>query len=149
LTSAHTNRLASIVNDVEPLLSVELEVSASGEAIVVDPALGRTDPAIVDVLAAETGLLPHSSDSSQTLGSSQEITYDEEHRVVYSTDLMGRSSIYSHTWAASSTSSPQGDLARTNCGDSDETEIEKKDVRVMSFNLWHNNPPSWVYHNHK
>ena len=65
----------------------------------------------------------------------------EVHKVVYTVDLMGRNSVYSHTWR----SVPLSDsvVAATSTL---QQEPKVKSIRVMSYNLWHNNPPSWVYH---
>lgn len=138
-----TVEIAEAARSLEETVTFEIDVSATGEASVVDTSNGSAgiDPAIVDVSSVDA-LLTHNS-SQHHLNTSASVDFDEEHRIVYTTDLMGHSSVYSHTWGV-----PHTAEAPEECGNSD-TQAAKKDVRVMSFNLWHNNPPSWVYHNHK
>lgn len=134
---------AAVVHLLEEAATFEMDVSATGEASVVDTSNGSTslDPAIVDVSSAEA-LLHHNSSHHHT-DTAPPVEYGEEHRIVYTSDLMGHSSVYSHTWSV-----PLAPEAPEECNNA-ELQASKKDVRVMSFNLWHNNPPSWVYHNHK
>eukprot|EP01032_Pedospumella_encystans_P014181 gene14181-16306_t len=142
IPSANTADHAGTASSEQELGSFEMGVSVDGDATAaVDPA-DEVKAGIVDLATVDAALNHHtvSNESSAV----DIITYDEEHHVVYTTDLMGRSSIYTHTWTVSPTNQTQ-----EACDNNADTQTEKKDVRVMSFNLWHNNPPSWVYHNHK
>lgn len=141
--ATHAVETAAVMQALEEAATFEIDVSTTGEASVVDTSNGTAgiDPAIVDVSSADA-LLAHNSTHHHS-STSASVVFDEEHRIVYTTDLMGRSSVYSHTWGM-----PHVVEAPEECELAD-TQAAKKDVRVMSFNLWHNNPPSWVYHNHK
>lgn len=124
---------------------VAVDVSASGDAVISD--MSSTGPAIVDV---KTEAAADAAISSPPIVSPHEAANGPKlvHKVLYTTDIMGRVSIYSHTWN-STASQPLGSADAAENQEELIQTTEKKDLRVMSFNLWHNNPPSWVYHNPK
>lgn len=75
-------------------------------------------------------------------GSSVEVAvYAVEHKIVYTTDYFGRIALVMHTWEhVRSPNSPPSPSTISEHGHK---------VRLMSYNLWHNNPPDWVYHDRK
>lgn len=72
------------------------------------------------------------------------------HRIMWTWDTFGRSSILHHTWhrynveATPSTTAEAAVVSDSICKETKNTKDRK--LRVMTYNLWHNNPPSWVYH---
>jgi hypothetical protein len=77
----------------------------------------------------------------------------EPHRFVYTTDLSRRLSLLSHSLPPSpSPLSWEGHresaVGTAASGDTSVAAADKP-LRVMTYNLWHNNPPSWVYPNSK
>jgi len=140
---ATTADLLGAVSNEQELGSFEVGVSVNGEATAPADTTDEVTAGIVDLATADAALNHHTTSRESESNMVDIVPYDEEHHVVYTTDLMGRSSIYTHTWTVSHTNHTQ------EVCDDVGTQAEKKDVRVMSFNLWHNNPPSWVYHNHK
>ena len=75
----------------------------------------------------------------------------EEHHVVYTVDMMGRRSLYSHIWhVRSATNQHEGNQHSSEpLSNMIQDSTAVNDIRIMSFNLWHNNPPSWVYRDPK
>jgi hypothetical protein len=72
-----------------------------------------------------------------------------KHKIVWTTDMYSRMTLIHHTWDSKRLSSALN-------GQNVEIEVEglskniekQKSVaklRVMTYNLWHNNPPSWIY----
>jgi hypothetical protein len=91
------------------------------------------------------------------------------HQIVFTTDLYGRRSLISHTWSSLSSTAAASAAASSPVVDessSDQTanrvesiQLENGEalskgmstnpLRVVTYNLWHNNPPSWIYGNKK
>ncbi len=68
------------------------------------------------------------------------------HKVMWTTDMHGRLSLVQHMWDSPLYDNNVGisyeaDGSVTNF----ETQISPFNLRVMTYNLWHNNPPSWIY----
>ncbi len=71
-----------------------------------------------------------------------------QHRVVFTSDFMGRRSVSSHTWSGctrSPTETPAAGLSSSEESAFQPPLQTSKPLRVMTYNLWHNNPPSWIY----
>ena len=137
-----------IITEVVP---IEVDVTSSGEAVI--PV--ELTPSEVNISIAEVTEFPDFEHDATV--SDSEVIEDvasaaavvapigELHQISYTTDMMGRSTVYSHTWAQQpsfATAVEEENVPPVN-------ESAAKVVRVMSYNLWHNNPPSWVYHNHR
>lgn len=60
---------------------------------------------------------------------------DQQHKFIYSQDLHNRVTLFAHTW---NRMAQRIDLSQASVGVS-------YNLRVLTYNLWHNNPPSWVY----
>lgn len=136
-STQHAFSVGSSAQDSVPVL-VAMDVSASGETVL---SASHDAPLIVDLtVQAEQQVTEVASVSTAVESEHDNAAPKQVHRVLYTSDIMGRASIYAHTWNTTHT---------TRVDYSQDTVIveEKKDLRVMSFNLWHNNPPSWVYHN--
>lgn len=59
-------------------------------------------------------------------------SFKPKHNILYSLDLHGRHTLVAHTWSSQIQpiiTSPK-DLPT---------------LKILTYNLWHNNPPSWVY----
>jgi hypothetical protein len=68
----------------------------------------------------------------------------EVHRFVVTSDLYLTLTVTQHTWEVLTVQSPDE-------GAMDESQLTTKDqlslrLRVMTFNIWHNNPPAWLLH---
>ena len=81
------------------------------------------------------------------------VNMDRVHKVLYTTDLYNRRSVLSHTFywrrqeGLQPTEQDGGSSSSSNEKIPEEREANAFDhVRIMTYNLWHNNPPSWVYH---
>lgn len=68
------------------------------------------------------------------------------HKLIWTTDMYGRMSLVHHTW------NPQIIAQQVEYDVSDDgmpasmgVDLDSKSFRVMTYNLWHNNPPGWVY----
>ena len=78
-------------------------------------------------------------------------TSSESHDFMYSMDLRKRFSLMSHTWEHSQAPEDGGVLADDHispevAASEPETPTSANvSVRVMTFNLWHNNPAAWVF----
>jgi hypothetical protein len=78
----------------------------------------------------------------------------EHHKLIATIDMAGKPSLVYHTWTVEKNSSHQAEsieVEQSITGDisSHGRRLEaspKNKLRVMTYNLWHNNPPSWVYH---
>ncbi len=68
------------------------------------------------------------------------------HRVVFSSDYLSRKSVISHTWFDEAIPHATEDVASAVAPASSTGDKSSKGLRVMTYNLWHNNPPSWIYH---
>jgi hypothetical protein len=72
------------------------------------------------------------------------------HRLVFSRDFMGRVSVLSHSWRETSSShdkeNEKEEETESVVSDVVNDEPSSAPLRVMTYNLWHNNPPSWIYH---
>jgi hypothetical protein len=73
----------------------------------------------------------------------------ESHDLIYSMDLRKRFSMMSHTWnipsveADSIEGAPEGGNGTTS--PEEDTSAVNITAKVMTFNLWHNNPAAWVF----
>ncbi|RYH23710.1 hypothetical protein EON65_17580 [archaeon] len=74
--------------------------------------------------------------------------YVVEHKIVYTSDFFGRVALVMHTWNHVSPPSPPIS-SKPNLASSTDQAGQGRKVRLMSYNLWHNNPPDWVYHDRK
>lgn len=120
---------------------LEVELSASG-----DTSLAETPviPSIVEVASPEaTDSTGEEVETVPPVLNRETASNEEVHRLVYTSDLMGRNTIYAHTWSSSADDARSAAESRESAAQAQEA----KNVRIMSYNLWHNNPPSWVYHN--
>lgn len=65
--------------------------------------------------------------------------YRIRHRIVFTSDYFGRRALVLHTW---------DDLEELdNMHTYPSTDVDQGiNLRIMTYNLWHNNPLSWVYH---
>lgn len=116
-----------------------IDVSATGEAVLFDAEANSVSPEIVELSAEDLRNVPDTKISLFDADQRNDFVVSKHvHKVAYTSDIMGRASIYAHTWSDDSVNTKV-----------EPTETAKKDLRIMSFNLWHNNPPSWVYHNPK
>lgn len=72
------------------------------------------------------------------------------HKIMWTWDSFGRNSLIHHTWHKHkiTTSNDSIEETKTNnaCLEDRSASSEPKKLRIMTYNLWHNNPPSWVYH---
>ncbi len=70
------------------------------------------------------------------------------HKIMWTWDSFGRNSLIHHTWHKHKSTTDSVELTKnTNaCPEDISTSSESKKLRIMTYNLWHNNPPSWVYH---
>ena len=60
-----------------------------------------------------------------------------EHSIILTTDLYLRYiSLIMHTWKSVNLSNTQTIQS-----------IDSKELKVMTYNIWHNNPPNWIYNN--
>ena len=64
-----------------------------------------------------------------------------EHKLLYTADLYGRNTLFQHIWNRSS----DGDEHYGSSVDKAEVNDNHRRLRILTFNIWHNNPPSWVY----
>jgi hypothetical protein len=169
---------------VGTILAVEFQVLLK---IQEDSALNHSDISTIDnsnvvnemdVQVDGSILSPSGLSNTASTGTISAMQYDSRdvHKAIFTSDMMGRVSLYSHTWYRSRESSSTTNIGGTKPesfsdsrqdqdstaaavqqqttpegtrGDTpvDVTASEAKLLRVMSYNLWHNNPPSWVYHN--
>ena len=111
------------------------------------------------LLTAEVGLYDHSIDKFlerywKEIGTGEFVaitattTHVEEnrnterkHRVIFAIDVLGRATLVKHTWKAS----PVSDSATVEDTAASTPADAAVPLRVMTYNLWHNNPPSWIY----
>lgn len=75
------------------------------------------------------------------------------HKVMWTWDAFRRNSILHHTWHPYSsidedTTRPVEETSVCDAATS-VSEFDSKNLRIMTYNLWHNNPPSWVYHDNR
>jgi len=98
------------------------------------------------VVSSEVGLFDHSKriftkrlwrnvsggDLIKVRATESRESFINEHNMLFSLDLYGRHTLVAHTWSspnllpiASSKTPPA--------------------LKILTYNLWHNNPPSWVY----
>lgn len=119
-----------------------------------------------EILEAEVGLFDHDREEYIQLNSSTmsigklhaslvQVPADEHraqptlHRLMWTWDMFGRNSIIHHTWHVDHTSLTSNTECTANANDAGTgksgVDLEGK-LRVMTYNLWHHNPPSWVYH---
>lgn len=80
----------------------------------------------------------------------------QRHWTIWSMDHRQRRSLIMHTWedidenlflSPLRTNKPSSGLAGTVKDMEVSTELnEVRTFRIMTYNLWHNNPPSWTYH---
>ena len=61
-----------------------------------------------------------------------------EHKLLYSADLYGRNTLFQHIWKQVSDKDNDNDRKAEGNGN-------HRSLRVLTFNIWHNNPPNWVY----
>lgn len=73
--------------------------------------------------------------STHQSGDAEQPHYQIRHMIAYTSDLFGRRALVVHTWDR-----PENLHARSG-GNVDSS----RDLRIMTYNLWHNNPLSWVY----
>jgi hypothetical protein len=88
-------------------------------------------------------------------------SFYEEHKILASADMAGKPSLSYHTWTTKVLDTSTTELEAAPQIDPNElikhpiepasTELEGeiedvKRLRIMTYNLWHNNPPSWIYH---
>lgn len=87
----------------------------------------------VKVLETRTALIEGSS--------SQQPLPPIEHKLLYSADLHGRNTLFQHIWNQSS------EDAELYASKKDNPDGHKNypSLRVLTFNIWHNNPANWVY----
>ena len=78
--------------------------------------------------------LVSAASDSELLGNPRSIPAAESHKVIFTSDHRGQHSLYSHTWHSipDSAVDPQ-------------PPPPPPKLRIMTFNLWHNNPPHWIY----
>jgi hypothetical protein len=141
-TSGAEQRETSPVAEVGGSSQVlEVDISAAGDVVVSQGTESTVDAAIIDLTSREAN--PPSSTGAESpnpsAGTANELE-GEIHQVAFTSDLHGRSTLYSHTWSAGQ------EVAKQSAAPDSTEGTTVKDVRVMSYNLWHNNPPSWVYH---
>lgn len=67
----------------------------------------------------------------------------QQHEMTFTRDFMGRVSALSHTWR--SEDSTNGNSQNGQQCEASGFVSDGVPLRVMTYNLWHNNPPSWVY----
>jgi hypothetical protein len=86
-------------------------------------------------------------------------TTDETHSVVTTIDMLGKPTILFHSWNLETDrrdnqrqmSSPAIPAVQQIDGSfsppslSAEDDVSTRRLRIMTYNLWHNNPPSWIY----
>jgi hypothetical protein len=144
-TAGGTEHDSSIpaVTVVESNQVLEVDISAAGDVVVSQGAETTVDDAIVDLTSSQA--IPSSDATGDarlvpSAESAASLSGGAVHQVAFTTDLHGRSTLYSHTWSVPEDKSPLAAAEKT------VLDAAVKDVRVMSYNLWHNNPPSWVYH---
>ena len=63
-----------------------------------------------------------------------------QHYLLISVDRFGQPSVYSHRYAAISDAKPEPAAAPAECTSGEPSTP----LRVLTYNLWHHNPPSWV-----
>jgi hypothetical protein len=71
----------------------------------------------------------------------------ERHWMLVNVDQRGRRSVMLHTWQPLSNNSNQNDHP-TQVAEGATTAVAHN-LKVMTYNLWHNNPPSWVWRFYK
>jgi hypothetical protein len=114
-----------------------VDILATGEVVKSEP-----DPATPILEVKDSSSQPADTEESAALANNTTVSAEEGvHNVLYTTDLMGRHTVYSHTWTANEADAVEADAV------SGAGPASTLNVRIMSYNLWHNNPPSWVYHN--
>lgn len=79
-----------------------------------------------------------------------ELASRRRHRVMWTWDVFGRVSLLHHLWEDVKDLTTQQEVEQST-GDERSTDCEldstvPSNLRIMTYNLWHNNPPSWVYH---
>ena len=70
------------------------------------------------------------------------------HKVIFTSDHRGQHSLYSHTWHSIRDSTadlqfPPPPPLQPSSSPLQPPPAHK--LRIMTFNLWHNNPPHWIY----
>jgi hypothetical protein len=73
-------------------------------------------------------------------------TVSRTHRLVFSRDFMGRVSVLSHSWSEKEIEEKLHPVVASNIQNTTDDEPLSVPLRIMTYNLWHNNPPSWIYH---
>lgn len=63
-----------------------------------------------------------------------------KHRILLAIDVIGRATMVSHTWESEVV--PEPIIAAETITEDAKAAAP---LRVMTYNLWHNNPPSWIY----
>lgn len=112
-------------------------IAMTASVKVDNHGVGATESAEVDV-----SVIPHHQQQHQ------------QHKMTFTRDFMGRISALSHTWRSENKSNNNDN--NNNDGSQSNQQCEASGVpadsvplRVMTYNLWHNNPPSWVYHDQR
>lgn len=80
--------------------------------------------------------------------SSQKGNSYEEHNIISTADMAGKPTVLYHTWNER-IEEGEGSSFIGKASEEVESEISFPNppkVRIMTYNLWHNNPPSWIYH---
>lgn len=95
-------------------------------------SVGNDSTYSVDAEGTTLTLVSAASDS-ELLGDPISIPAAESHKVIFTSDHKGQHSLYSHTWH----SIPDSAI--------DPQPPPPPKLRIMTFNLWHNNPPHWIY----
>ena len=74
--------------------------------------------------------------------------FSEEHFILSTADMAGKPTILYHTWRRHLIEENQSVDAEVNHGNFIRTEdlTSLGRLRIMTYNLWHNNPPAWIYH---
>ena len=77
------------------------------------------------------------------------------HKMVVTTDLYNTPTVSEHTWGPLKRRTgyedpveayTDTDASKDISEDISEDTIEDIKLRVMTYNIWHNNPPSWLVH---
>jgi hypothetical protein len=68
-----------------------------------------------------------------------------QHQIMYMWDLFGRMTILQHTWQSYNNNNQQG-IKKT---EETSTSTSIKSLKILSYNLWNNNPAEWVYREKK
>lgn len=72
------------------------------------------------------------------------------HEILITKDVFGRCALMAHRWFPIDFSVKidlKGEI--NEIGEINQVTSQQKKLRIMTYNLWHNNPPSWLYHDKK